>query len=268
MELSDLESFAMGAIQGLTEFLPISSSAHLVIVPWLYGWPDPGLAYDVALHLGTLAALLIYYRREWASMARALVGPGAGAAQPAGSRRLFLHLTAASVPGALAGLALEHQAATAFRAPMLIALTLSAMGLVLLAADRWSPQKRTIGEMTFGQALLIGLSQALAIVPGVSRSGATITMGRVVGLGREDAANFSFLMAAPIIAGAGLFEGRKVVQSGIDGQVVIGFIASLVFSLIAIAALVRFVRTRTYAPFVWYRFLLAAVILWTVWARG
>jgi len=268
MTLSDVQSFVLGALQGLTEFLPVSSSAHLVIVPWLLGWRDPGLAYDVALHLGTLVALLVYYRRQWSDIARALVRPGARGAAEAGSRRLLVRLVVASVPGALVGFLLEEQAETVFRAPALIAVTLSVMGVVLLLADRWSPQKRTVGEMTVGGVLLIGLSQALAIFPGVSRSGATIAAGRIVGLRREEAANFSFMMATPIIAGAGLLEARKLAQAGIDSEIVTGFLASLVFSLIAIAALVRFVRTRTYAPFVWYRVVLATVIAWVVFARS
>ncbi|MGH7948175.1 MAG: undecaprenyl-diphosphate phosphatase [Candidatus Binataceae bacterium] len=268
MTLSDLHSFVLGALQGLTEFLPVSSSAHLVIVPWLLGWRDPGLAYDVALHLGTLVALLIYYRREWRDIAVAIMRPQSGGRDGARARRLFALLLVASVPGALVGLALEKQAETAFRAPPLIAVTLSLMGVMLLLADRWSPQKRTIGEITMVDALVVGFSQALAIIPGVSRSGATITAARIVGMKREDAANFSFMMATPIIAGAGLLEAHKVLQAGIDSEVVTGFVAALVFSLIAIAALVRFVRTRTYAPFVWYRFVLAAVIAGAVFARS
>ncbi|MGH7865497.1 MAG: undecaprenyl-diphosphate phosphatase [Candidatus Binataceae bacterium] len=265
--LSVLQSILLGALQGLTEFLPVSSSAHLVVVPWLLGWRDPGLAYDVALHLGTLVALLAYYRREWWEIAVAVLRPRSGGSDGVRSRRLLGLLAVASVPGALVGLVFEKQAETAFRAPTLIAATLSLMGVALLLADRWTEKKRTIGEITIIDAVLIGMSQALAIVPGVSRSGATITVGLLVGLRREEAANFSFMMATPIIAGAGLLEARKLADAGIDSNVVVGFAASLVFSLIAIAALVKFVRARTYAPFVWYRFALAAVIAWVVFAR-
>jgi undecaprenyl-diphosphatase len=247
-------SFVLGAVQGLSEFLPISSSAHLVLIPWLLNWEDPGLAFDVALHLGTLLALLIYYWREWLAMATAIVnrnGP---------DRRLLARLVVASVPGAIIGLLFEKQAETIFRSPLLIALALAALGLVLWLADRAAPQTRTLSEVTYGDALLIGLSQAFAIVPGVSRSGSTITMARILRLKREDAANFSFLMAAPIIAGAGVKEMPRI-SHALNSAVLIGFLAAAVFGLGAITGLIRFLRVRSYAPFAAYRLLAAAFVI-------
>jgi undecaprenyl-diphosphatase len=252
--ITELQALILGAIQGLTEFLPVSSSAHLVLFPWLFGWNDPGLAFDVALHLGSLLALLIYYWREWIAMVSSIVRP-----DPA-SRRLLILLIVASVPGAVIGLLLEKQAETIFRSPMLIACTLGVMGIVLWIADARGRNAKKMDSIYLGDAILIGLSQALAIVPGVSRSGATITTGRLLGIERQDAANFSFLMATPIIAGAGLHEMPKIVHGGINAVVIGGFVSSAIFSLIAIAALVSFVRTRTYKPFAWYRIAVAIFV--------
>ncbi|HLK87534.1 MAG TPA: undecaprenyl-diphosphate phosphatase [Candidatus Binataceae bacterium] len=260
--ISHLHAIILGAVQGLAEFLPISSSAHLVFVPWLFGWEDPGLAFDVALHLGTLLALLIYYRREWLAMAQSLV-----AGEP-NQRRLLLLLITASIPGAIIGLAFEKQAETTFRSPLLIAVALAALAVLLWLFDKISPQKRSMSEMTFWDALAIGLSQALAIVPGVSRSGATITMARAMRVERGDAANFSFLMATPIIAGAGLVEARKLVHEGIDWSVGLGFISAAVFGLLAIAVLIRYVRTRDYVVFAVYRLVVAALVIAVFFIRG
>jgi undecaprenyl-diphosphatase len=257
-----LEAMVLGAVQGLTEFLPVSSSAHLIILPWLFNWTDPGLAFDVALHLGTLLALLVYYRREWTAMGMSIFNGDTD------NRRLLMLLVAASIPGAMIGLAFEKQAETVFRSPLLIAIAMAALGVALWVFDRIAPQKRTIHEITYADAILIGLSQALAIIPGVSRSGATITMARLVRVERQDAANFSFLMATPIIAGAGLVEGRHLIHMGLTSDVFIGFAAAAIFGLLAIVALIRFVRIRTYAPFAWYRVVLAAFVIAIFYARG
>lgn len=260
--ISYFQAIVLGAVQGLAEFLPISSSAHLILVPWLLKWQDPGLAFDVALHMGTLLALLIYYRDEWIAMARSITrGPSA-------ERRLLQLLIVASVPGAIIGLALEKQAETTFRSPLLIAIALAVLAIALWLFDKLSPQKRTMSEMTYWDALLIGFSQALAIIPGVSRSGATISMARAVGVERGDSANFSFLMATPIIAGAGLVEARKLFREGLDWSVGLGFISAAIFGLVAIAFLIRYVRTRDYVVFAIYRLLIAAVVIAVFFARG
>ena len=214
--ISYFHAIILGAVQGLAEFLPISSSAHLILVPWLFKWQDPGLAFDVALHLGTLLALLIYYREDWIAMARSVTG-GQSA-----ERRLLQLIIVASIPGAIIGLAFEKQAETTFRSPLLIAIAMAVLAVLLWLFDKLSPQKRTMSEMTYRDALVIGFSQALAIIPGVSRSGATITMARAVRIERGDSANFSFLMATPIIAGAGLVEARKLVHEGLDWSVGLG----------------------------------------------
>jgi undecaprenyl-diphosphatase len=253
--IQELHAFVLGVVQGLTEFLPVSSSAHLIIVPWLLKWDDPGLAFDVALHLGTLLALLIFYWRRWLQMGASLVNDDRE------NRRLLMLLVIASIPGAIIGLLLEKQAETVFRAPILIAASMALMGLALWFFDRTRPQTRKLHEINVTDALLIGLSQAFAIIPGVSRSGSTITTARIVGISREDAANFSFMMATPIIAGAGLVEGRNLLHTGISPDVMVGFAAAAVFGLIAIAALISFVRARSYGIFAWYRLALAAFII-------
>lgn len=259
---STFQAAILGIVQGLTEFLPVSSSAHLIIIPWLLGWSDPGLAFDVALHLGTLLALLVYYWREWLDMGLSLAS---GNALP---RRLLLLLIIASIPGAIIGVLLEKQAETVFRSPLLIAASMATLGLILWIADAFGRKNRKLEDLNILDALLIGLSQALAIIPGVSRSGATITTARILGIERADAANFSFLMATPIIAGAGMLEMHKLFHSGLAAQLGWGFAASAVFGVLAIAGLIAFVRTRTYQPFAIYRIALAALVVAIAIARG
>jgi len=260
---SVFQAIVLGVVQGLTEFLPVSSSAHLILVPWLFNWrEDPGLAFDVMLHLGTLLALLVFYWREWLEMAMSIANGNRV------QRRLLLLLIVASVPGAIIGVLLEEQAETIFRSPVLVAITLATLGILLWAADAFGSEKRKIGEITFLDALLIGLSQAFAIIPGVSRSGATITTARFLGIERADAANFSFLMATPIIAGAGLLEVRKFFHSGLTPQLGSGFAASAVFGLLAIVWLLRFVRTHSYRSFAIYRIALAVLVVAVALARA
>ncbi len=252
---SELHAAILGIIQGLTEFLPVSSSAHLTLTPWLFGWNDPGLAFDVALHMGSLLALLIYYRHEWLEIINGAVsGDRRG-------RRLLILLIAASVPGAILGFLFEKQAETVFRSPLLIAAALAVLGLALWIIDLRARQVRDLDAIRLGDALLIGVAQAFALIPGVSRSGATITVGRALGINRQDAANFSFLMSAPIIAGAGLLKAHELFRSGMTGELTAGFVASAVFSLAAIAVLIAYVRSRTYQVFAWYRIALAAVVI-------
>jgi undecaprenyl-diphosphatase len=253
---SVFQAIVLGAIQGLTEFLPVSSSAHLILVRWLFGWQDQGLAFDVALHLGTLLALLVFYWRQWLNMGLSLA---VGNRLP---RRLLFLLIVASVPGAIIGVLLEKQAETIFRShPVLIAATMATLGLFLWVADWYGSKKRTIDDLTFLDALLIGLSQALAIIPGVSRSGATITTARILGIDRADAANFSFLMATPIIAGAGMLEAHKLFHTGVADQLGWGFAASTIFGFLAIVGLLRFLRTHSYRPFAIYRIVLAVIVI-------
>ena len=184
----------LGLIQGLSEFLPISSSAHLILAPWFLGWPDPGLTFDVALHLGTLVAVAVYFWRDWIALLRAAPRPRS----PEG--RLFWLLIVGAIPGAVAGVLLDTLAEQTLRSPLLIAGTLSVLALVLFAADRWGRRNRELLDLRPADAVLIGIAQALAIIPGVSRSGITIATARGRGIDRADAARFSFLLSMPTTA--------------------------------------------------------------------
>jgi undecaprenyl-diphosphatase len=260
--MSALHAIVLGILQGLGEFLPISSSGHLIVVPWLLGWGDSGLAFDVALHLGTLVAVALAFWRDWLRLLqgslRALVS-GRLLADP--DARLLLYLALATVPGALAGVLLDKWAETVFRAPGLVALMMALMGAVLWAADRRAGSGAGGESLSLRDALVIGFAQALAIVPGTSRSGATISAALFLGHKREAAARFSFLLALPITAGAALVKVPALLRSGADtGPVLLGMVAAAIFGLLAIRLLLGYVRTRTYVPFALYRFAFAALV--------
>jgi len=263
--VATLQAAILGLVQGLGEFLPISSSAHLVLFPWLFRWTDPGLTFDIALHLGTLVAVVIYFWRDWLR----LTVHGLTKARSRDGK-LFWYLAAASVPGALAGLLLEHAAETFFRNPILIAVMLIAMGLVLYWADRKGARKTGVEGITFGTSLLIGLSQALAIIPGVSRSGVTMTAGLLLGLTREGAARFSFLLSAPIIFGAALVKLPLIIAdpSVITTDFMVGMLVACISGIASIGFLLRYVQTKDFLPFVWYRFALGAAVIAVVAARA
>jgi undecaprenyl-diphosphatase len=264
-------AIVLGVLQGLGEFLPISSSGHLIVFPWLMGWPDNGLAFDVALHLGTLAAVGFAFWRDWVRMIAA-AGRGLAAGRPFATPdgRLLLYLALASVPGGLAGLLLDRWAETTFRSAGLVAFMLALFGVVLALADRRAARaskdeagKDEAGkdEVSLRDALLVGLAQALAIVPGTSRSGITISMALFLGYRREASARFSFLLALPITAGAALFKVPGLFESGVDrGPVIAGMLAAAISGFLAIRFLLAYVRTRTYLPFVYYRLAFAALM--------
>ena len=264
-----LHAIILGTIQGLAEFLPISSSAHLALVPWIFGWPEPGLAFDVALHVGTLIAVLVYFRAEWARLAHAALHVLRTRRADTEEERRAVYLVVATIPGVIGGVLLQKQAETAFRAPWLIAVALIAMGVLLYLVDAIASQRRALASMTWVDALLIGIAQVFALVPGVSRSGATITMGRARTLDRASAATFSFLMSMPIIAGAALFEARPLLHSPAFGwPAAAGILASAVSGWLAIDVLLRFVVQRSYGVFALWRIVLGVVVLMLVWQRG
>jgi undecaprenyl-diphosphatase len=263
------QAFVLGILQGLAEFLPVSSSAHLTLAPWVFNWEDPGLSFDVALHIGTLVALLWYFRAEWAKLARAAVAVVAhgGKAQTVEEKRVVF-LILATIPGAIAGVLLEKKAEHAFRDPLLIAGALAVMGVLLWAVDRYAPSDRTLATMRWQDALVIGLAQILALVPGVSRSGSTITAGRGLRFNREDAAVFSFVLSMPLIAGAGLLKLPHVLREGITAPLVVGVVTAALSSWFSIAIVLRYVRTHSYGVFAAYRLLLAAAVVALVVARA
>jgi undecaprenyl-diphosphatase len=257
-----LQALILGIVQGLTEFLPISSSAHLALAPRLLGFPDPGLAFDVALHVGTLVAVLWYFNQAWIGLARAAGRIAQRRRAEGEEERRVIFLVIATLPGVAAGILLERQAETVFRSPLIMVGTLIVMGVLLWACDRVASQKRTLGEMNWVQALFMGVAQMCAIVPGVSRSGATITAGRAMGFGRESAAVFSFLMSMPITAGAAIMQVPKAVsQFGVSLPMIVGLVASAASGWVAIAVLLKYVSRHGYGVFAGYRIALGLLVL-------
>ena len=253
----------LGVVQGLTEFLPISSTAHLRIVPALLGWPDPGAAFTAVTQLGTMAAVLVFFRADLVRIVRAWA---AGLRDPAVRRtldsRLGWYIGLGTVPIALAGFAFRDQIEHGARNLQLIAVALIVLGLVLAAADRFGRHQRTIDDLHSRDGAAIGLAQALALVPGVSRSGATISAGLFLGLERAAAARYSFLLSVPAVVLSGLFEARRI-GGGAPGVAATATATLLAFAVGygSIAFLLRFLVTHTTALFVVYRVALGALVL-------
>ena len=257
-----LQSIILGAIQGITEFFPVSSTAHLVLFPWFFSWTDNGLPFNVALHVGSLIAIIYYFWRDWILIIKEFLQSlfsWSFEGRPHGKTGLYLII--ATIPGALAGVLFEQYAAGILRHPLSVAFSLSFFGVLLYFSDRTSKKTRTVGEMNMLDCIIIGLSQAFAIIPGVSRSGITITGAMFRNLNREEAAKFSFLLGAPLIAGAGVFEARHLEYSAVMSlPFIAGVLASAVFAFLAIKFLLRFVRKSSYTVFVIYRLGLAVLI--------
>ncbi len=270
--MSLFQAIILAAVQGLGEFLPISSSAHLILVPWLLGWPDPGQAFDVALHAGTLLAVVVYFFKDWVELIAAGFGlhyprtaPPAVIAQ---TRRIFWYLVAATIPGGLVGFLFEKKIEENLRSPRLIAIALIAIGILMWIAERVGRLIRKIEQLHFGDAMAIGTTQALALFPGVSRSGITISQGLFQGLTREAAAKFSFLLSTPLIAGAALHELPKLIKlhkaGGLDlpmSTLAIAVAVSAVVGYMVIAFFLKYLRTRTLKIFIYYRIVFGIVII-------
>lgn len=257
-----LQALLLGLVQGFAEMLPISSSAHLVLIPWLFRFPDPGLAFDVALHVGTLAALVGYFWREWLDIGGSLIKLARERVVTSRAQKLAILLVIASVPGAIFGILLGSYAESVFRSPLLVALALVILGVILWYADHHDRGARKTEQISRLDALQIGFAQAVAIIPGVSRSGATMTAGLFLGIERSDAAKFSFMMSAPIIAGAALVKMKDLAPNMlVSVNFWVAMVGALVSSLLAIGFLLRFVRKHHFDIFVYYRFALAAIVL-------
>ncbi|MEN6331403.1 MAG: undecaprenyl-diphosphate phosphatase [Smithella sp.] len=256
--MTALQATILGLVQGLGEFLPISSSAHLVLVPWLFKWEDPGLTFDIALHFGTLVAVALYFWQDWLR----LLSKGFTDIKSADGK-LFWYLVLATIPGAAIGFILEEHAETIFRNPVLIAFMLVLLGVILYWADRRGAQKTDVSHITLKTSFLIGLSQALAIIPGVSRSGITMTTALLLGMTRVGAARFSFLLSAPIIFGAAAIKMPQIIAnpSLITTEFIIGMVVSCITGIASIGFLLHYVQVKTFLPFVWYRFFLGALII-------
>ncbi len=267
MELA--QPILLGLLQGATEFLPVSSSGHLVLAETFFKIKEAGLAFDVALHLGTLVAVVIYFQTELLAMARAVARPGDLAPEARDNRRLTLLLLVATIPGGLLGKLFADRIEAALRQPLLVAAALAGTGLILLWAEGVGRRCRDFQHIGMLDAVVLGLAQAFALVPGVSRSGATMTVGLFRGLDRTAAARFSFLMSVPIIAGAGALHLIKIVRHGLmPGQgsfFALGFVASAISGYLFIAFIMRYIQTRSFAIFAYYRFAVAAMVLGWVW---
>ncbi len=264
--MSWVQVVVLAVVQGLTEFLPVSSSGHLVLVPNVAGWADQGLVFDVAVHFGSLLAVALYFREDLLGLVRGgfeLITPG-----PRSPRAtLALGVGLATIPAAAAGLLFVDLIEEHLRSPLVVVATLSFWGVAMALADLFCPRERTIADITVKTAFLIGCAQALALVPGTSRSGITITAGRALGLQRQDAARFSFLLSAPIILMATAYETLKLLLADADinwGQLGLGIGVSALVAYVCIDLMMRFVGRIGLVPFAVYRLVLAAVIVWLV----
>ena len=285
-----LQALVLGIVQGLTEFIPISSSAHLIIVPWLFGWNDPvltSLSFDVALHLGTLVAVVWFFASDWVRLIRA--GLASLVERKIGSdpdRKLAWLLVVGCIPGGIAGVLGESKLDALFHQPgvpvkmmaiIIMGIIIAALALILFIVERQSRHTRAMDSLTLKDAILIGLAQALAIFPGVSRSGSTITAGLALNLKRDAAARFSFLLSAPIILGAGLksawdmFSQYRAGTNFGSAELLlfpIGFIAAALSGYFCIKYLLRFLQKNSTDGFVYYRWALAALVIIVALLRG
>jgi undecaprenyl-diphosphatase len=263
-----LHAIVLGIVQGLTEFLPISSSAHLIVIPWILGWEDGGLTFDVALHAGTLVAVVLFFFRDWVQIIAQGFGLRIGRDPALAKNRSLLWLLAAgTIPGAIAGFLFEKQADAALRSPYIIATAAIVVGLFMWLADSSGRKQKDISHVSIVDALTIGFAQALAIIPGVSRSGVTISAGLFRNFDRSAAARFSFLLSTPIIAGAcakkfwDLHKHEGGLPPDMHTAFVAGIIASAITGCITIAFFLNFLRRRSLSLFVWYRIIFGIIVI-------
>jgi undecaprenyl-diphosphatase len=268
--LTILQAIVLGITQGVTEFAPISSSGHLILVPWLFGWsilndPNFNKTFDVALHMGTLVGALVYFRRDVARYLIAWVRSIRTRSIAGTDERLAWALVVGTIPGVIAGATLESVIQDNLSQPVVIAIMLAVFGVVLYVVDRVAGERRGIGDLTVRDGLVLGVAQALALQPGVSRSGVTITAGRAMGLDRAGAARFSFLLSMPIIAGAGVFKGLDLAKTGMPvgmgGPFLWGVLSSAVSGFLVIAFLLSYLRKHDFGVFLWYRLAVAALVI-------
>jgi len=264
--VTEIQVVILAIVQGLTEFLPISSSGHLVLVPVFFGWTDQGLAFDVAVHFGSLLAVLIFFRSDIQALLRGGISVLGGNIATIESR-MALGIALGTVPAALAGMVFAGWIEANLRSPVVIVFTLSGYAVLMMLADRFGRRSRAISSITVKEAVLIGIVQALALVPGTSRSGVTITAAMALGFERQDAARFSFLLAIPVILLATVYSLIGLVSSDVEvawGQLAIGVLVSGIVAYLSIEFFMRFVSRIGLMPFAIYRLALAAVILYVL----
>ena len=265
------QAIALGIVQGATEFIPVSSSGHLVLVPWLLGWEQPALSFIVMLHLGTITGVLLFFHRDWLTIARSTLR-WMRTGRNDTNARLSVLLLVGILPAALVGVLFRNFFETVFQQPLVVALMLLITAALLLISERLGRLKRDISDMTWADSLIIGLAQTLALMPGISRSGATIAAGRLRDMQRDDAARFSFLLLTPLLLGLGIFQTAELAQQGIslsNAEVLAaGFLAALGSSFLVIKWLLNFLRTRSTAIFALYCLLMSASSLLVLAVRG
>ena len=273
-----VQVIVLAILQGVTEFLPISSSAHLALTPWLFGWKDQGLEFDIALHFGTLFSVLLYFFRDWLRILANGIGmanPALLGADPSVDRnpRMLWYLVAATLPAGIAGLLFKDTIESTLRSPYVMGTMLILVGIVMWVAERTAKHERTMGEMSLKDCLFIGVAQALALIPGTSRSGITMTAGLFRNLDRSTAARFSFLLSTPIVAAAafkGLYDLRK--HGGLSPELApslgIGIVVTAITGCFVIAVLLKFLRTNSVVPFVIYRVAFGLLVIGLAVSRG
>ena len=254
--MSIFQAIVYGIVQGLGEFLPISSTAHLVLIPWVFGWQELPLSFDVALHLGTAAAVILFFFKDWVTLI------GAGLTKPKSTDgKLFWFIVIATVPGAILGIILDKYM-DIFRQPLYIAASLIIMGLILYLADKYGKNEVDIKDIGVGRSISVGIAQVLAIIPGVSRSGITMSLGRALGLTRESIAKFTFLMSAPIILGDGLYHLKGILHTNIPkAPFIVAILTSAIVGALSIKFLLEYLKKKGFGIFVVYRFILGAFII-------
>lgn len=264
--MTTLQIVVLAIVQGLTEFLPISSSGHLVLVPYLVAWTDQGLAFDVAVHFGSLVAVCVFFREDILGLLRGgmrILGGDMDSPQS----YMAIAIALGTIPAAAAGLLFASWIEANLRDPSIIVYTLAGYGILMALADRFAPRDKGISEVRIRDALIIGIAQALALVPGTSRSGVTITAGRLLGFERQDAARFSFLLSAPVILLATVYKGAELVLGDAAvpwGELALGVVVSAIVAYLSIEFFMRFVSRIGLAPFAIYRLALAGLILYVL----
>jgi undecaprenyl-diphosphatase len=261
------QAIILAIVQGLTEFFPVSSSAHLIVIPEFLRWNDGGLVFDVALHVGTLAAIVIYFFKDWVQViANGLGFSYAGSKPDENSRFLLWYLVVATIPGALAGWKWDKYAEHAWRSPYIIGTAAILVAIYMAVADRTVERKTGLDQMTWRDAVVVGIAQAFAIVPGVSRSGSTIATARFCRMDREAAARFSFLLSAPLIAGAAakkFYDVHK--EGGLPAEMrvpyAVGILVSGIVGILVIAFFLKYVRRHSLAVFIWYRVIFGIIVI-------
>ena len=254
--MSIFQAIVYGVVQGIGEFLPISSTAHLILVPWFFGWGDPGVAFDVALHLGTALAVILFFWKDWISLI------SSGFTKPKSENgKLFWLIIAATIPGGIFGVLLDNYMQN-FRNPALIGIMLIIMGIVLYYADKIGSKEIEMEKIGLKRSLVVGFSQILAVVPGVSRSGITMSAGRFMGIERESIAKFTFLLSSPIILGDALYHLKKMGNIPIDkGSFIVAVLTSAIVGALAIKFLLDYLKNKGFAIFSIYRFILGAIVI-------